>query len=587
MEVNKELNRTRHLSDFRYDIKNCIYILPEQKDYTINYSDGFKTENYILQSLKKAKDIKDDSEELMKMARDWPSYYHLGIERSNILKALNLPSNAKVLELGSGCGALTRYLGEKFESVDGIEGSSLRAQIAYERCRDLENVRIFASNFKYIKFFPAYDIVTLIGVLEYAPIYFLNQHNASESCLSLLKLAKTALKENGILIIAIENKIGIKYWSGCPDDHTGKFFNGIQGYTNDQSPITFSKKEIEALLKIAGFSNISFYHCFPDYKFASTIISDVGNEKDFYLHNWVKIPFISYKSPRIYTFHEGLAIKTLSESGLLREFANSFLIVAGQNDSHILSEPDWIAKRFSIKRRKNFRCITTLKLKPKIYIKKEKLFYDHEDYIEKDDIKIKHKIADSSCFHIGNLMIFDVYKVLFEENFNEKILGLLKTYYQEIVKRYYIGLNDEEGYPLLQGNSIDFIFRNIIKQKNNLLAIDNEWCVEKYISADYLMYRCIVYDIVSQNYWVRKRTKNTDKFTIYLMKYFFPNYSNRRNNKNILLEKSFQNVVVGNSGEINFVQKKYFLNNKIVWSIIKKIWSKLPENIKFKIKKFV
>ena len=166
--------------------------------------EGYCGLSYILRTIKNAKDINDDSDELMRGAKDWPSYYHMGIGRSNILKSLDISHDANVLEFGSGCGAITRYLGENFKSVDGVEGSLLRAQIARERCRDLKNVRMFCTNFKYTKFDPTYDIVTLIGVLEYAPIYFADQHNAKEACLSLLKLSKTALKSDGVLIIVIE-----------------------------------------------------------------------------------------------------------------------------------------------------------------------------------------------------------------------------------------------------------------------------------------------------------------------------------------------------------------------------------------------
>lgn len=589
MKINKEeTNRKWHLSEFQYDKETGIYVLPEKAIHTISYSDGIKIENYILVAIKTTEDISDGSDELMRVAKDWPSYYHLGIGRSNILKSIDLSANAKVLELGSGCGAITRYLGENFESVDGIEGSPLRAEIARGRCRDLKNVKIFCSNFKYIKCDPTYDIVTLVGVLEYAPIYFSGQHDAKDACLTLLKLAKTALKKDGILIIAIENKIGIKYWSGCPDDHTGRIFDGIHGYPEKRSPITFSKKEMETLLKAVGFSNISFYYCFPDYKFASTIISDIGDGKNFYLHNWVEIPFTSYNISRTYTFHEGLAIKTLSESGLLQEFANSFLIVASQSDSHIICQPDWVAKRFSVKRLKGFRCATTLKIKPKVYVEKKRLLGSNEDYIATDNtIKIKHKATDSS-WHEGDLMIFNVFGASSENDFKKKILCLLKMYYQELINRFYVGIDDEEGYPLLRGDSIDFIFRNIIKKKEKFFYVDNEWCVERHIPADYVVCRAVTIDIIgSQSHWIRKKIRNVDKFTIGLIKSFFPNYGKRRHNKNKMLEKTFQNLVIGNLGQINFVSKNHFLNNKIIWNIIKKIWSKLPENIKFKIKNII
>ncbi len=587
LKANKEeANRKWHLSEFQYEKESGIYL--SEKSHTICYSDGASVENYILQSIKKAKDITDDSEELMKMAKDWPSYYHLGIGRSNILKTLNLLPNAKVLELGSGCGALTRYLGENFESVDGIEGSPQRAQIAHERCRDLKNVKIFCSDFNRVKFNNNYDIVTLIGVLEYSPKYCLNQLDTTDACLMLLNLAKTALKKNGILLIAIENRIGIKYWSGCPEDHTGKIFSSIYGYPEGKGVITFSKKELNSLLEKAGFLNNSFYSCFPDYKFASTIFSDIEDEKDFYLHNWVEIPFRTYSVPRSYTFHEGLAIKTLSKSGLLREFANSFLVIASKSENNIVNKPDWIAKRFSTQRRKEFQCITTLKINPKIYIEKKKIINDKNYIIKKNNYKIKQK-AINSPWYDGDLLIFDIYKMSICKDYKKKLLKIFNLYYQELFKRYYIGSNDKEGYPLLKGESIDFIFRNIIKANNKILPIDNEWFIENSIPADYVMYRTVITDIVGSQFpWIDKKIKNVDKFTVELIKSIFPNYGNRRNNKNKLIEKSFQDGVTNGLNQINLLPNYYFLRNKIIRSLTLKVWSKiLPRRIKTVIKKII
>lgn len=573
----------------KFHMERGIYIPPREATDTINYSDGIEVENYILTAIKNADDISYDSPTLMHAVKDWPSYYHLGIGRANILRALDLSTNIEVLEFGSGCGAVTRYLGENFELVNSIEGSPLRARITRERCRDLGNVKVFCSNFEHIKFDPTYDVVTLIGVLEYAPKYFLEPTDADEPCLSLLKVAKTALKEDGILIIAIENKIGVKYWGGYPEEHTGEVFDSIHGYPEKQGPITFSKKEIRALLEAAGFPNISFYYCFPDYKFASTLISDIGDEKGFYLHNWIDVPFASYNLPRTYTFHEGLVIKTLSESGLLREFANSFLIVASQSDTHIISQPEWIAKRFSIRRRREFQCVTTLRIKPKIYVGKERISHNREDYIVRNNnIEVKHRIADSPWYE-GDLMSFDMFKMLFSRDFKSNILKMLKEYYRELIGRFYTGIDDEEGFPLLQGNSVDFIFRNMIsEEKGEPIYIDNEWYVAGYIPADYVMYRCIATDIIGAQYpWIRKKVRNTDKFTIELIKSFFPSYGNHRHNRNKVLEESFQKLVTGGLNEIILMREFQFLRKVIAWNLTKKIWIKLPEGAKLKIRKLV
>ena len=41
--------------------------------------------------------------------------------------------------------------------------------------------------------------------------------------------------------IAIENKFGIKYWAGATEDHTGRIFDGIQGYGGVERVRTFSR----------------------------------------------------------------------------------------------------------------------------------------------------------------------------------------------------------------------------------------------------------------------------------------------------------------------------------------------------------
>ncbi|MFH1209892.1 MAG: hypothetical protein V1663_03835, partial [archaeon] len=47
---------------------------------------------------------------------------------------------------------------------------------------------------------------------EYAPIFYSpDDHPSDEACLAMLKHAMTALKDDGCLIIAIENKFGFNF----------------------------------------------------------------------------------------------------------------------------------------------------------------------------------------------------------------------------------------------------------------------------------------------------------------------------------------------------------------------------------------
>ena len=139
--------------------------------HQVRFTDGKAAEKDMLAALKNTKDVSLESEELMQKVKDIPSYYHLGVGRSAILRCLDLPAESRVLELGAGCGAITRNLGETFACVEAIEESPIRAEIARERCRDLENVSILCKDLRNESFAPNHDIVVIIGVLEHAPVY--------------------------------------------------------------------------------------------------------------------------------------------------------------------------------------------------------------------------------------------------------------------------------------------------------------------------------------------------------------------------------------------------------------------------------
>jgi 16S rRNA A1518/A1519 N6-dimethyltransferase RsmA/KsgA/DIM1 with predicted DNA glycosylase/AP lyase activity len=78
---------------------------------------------------------------------------------------------------------MTRYLGETGATVIAVEGSLRRAEIAAERCRDLRNVSVYCDNLIQFEAEGHFDIVTLIGVLEYAPC-FISSEDPVGACLA-------------------------------------------------------------------------------------------------------------------------------------------------------------------------------------------------------------------------------------------------------------------------------------------------------------------------------------------------------------------------------------------------------------------
>lgn len=64
-----------------------------------------------------------------------------------------------------------------------------------------------------------YDYITLIGVFEYSKGYI----GTDDPYVEMIRRIKRHLKPGGQILIAIENRLGLKYFAGCTEDHTGVF----------------------------------------------------------------------------------------------------------------------------------------------------------------------------------------------------------------------------------------------------------------------------------------------------------------------------------------------------------------------------
>ena len=82
-----------------------------------------------------------------------------------------------MLEIGSGCGAVTGALCRKAKEVTCIELSMKRSRINAYRHRDQDNLKILVGNFQEIEknLTEKYDYITLIGVFEYGEAYIQSQ----------------------------------------------------------------------------------------------------------------------------------------------------------------------------------------------------------------------------------------------------------------------------------------------------------------------------------------------------------------------------------------------------------------------------
>ena len=330
----------------------------DQSQSTVDYSDGETEERRLLAIVRSAQDLSTISWQLHDSATNWVERYHLSVHRGAIIRCLPFPTNLKVLEMGAGAGAVTRALGEKFAQVDAIEGSIERAHICASHCRDLPNVRVFAADIDKLMPEPQYDLVFLVGVLEWSQ-GFLPGSNPFHRC---LRIASKALKEDGVLVIAIENQLGLKYFLGAGEDHCGVPMEGLHGYPTVVKAKTFSRLGLSGLLKDGGFPVTRFLYPFPDYKLARVVLTDeaVGLNSES-IACWVsRYDFENYHKPEPYIYgNQALIATEVTKAGLLAEMSNSFLVLAGKEDSTV-GGPPWLVWSERLARNMELSSITTL-----------------------------------------------------------------------------------------------------------------------------------------------------------------------------------------------------------------------------------
>ncbi len=274
------------------------------------YSDG-DVENELLAIAKSG--VRPEEQE----GAAFPVLYHFARARENILNWYPFAQGASCLEIGSGCGAITGLLCRRMARVVSAELSKRRAEINFERHKGCDNLEIWVGNLNDMEFDGLFDYVILNGVFEYAESFT----PGSDPYGTFLKNVRRFLKPDGVILVAIENRLGLKYFAGAPEDHTDGYFDGIKGYEESSGARTFSRGEWEALMKRCGLVHYRFYYPYPDYKFPQEIFTDESLKEQKYGR-----PTWNFTKYRMELFGETKMAATLSGEGVMDRFANSFLI---------------------------------------------------------------------------------------------------------------------------------------------------------------------------------------------------------------------------------------------------------------------
>lgn len=316
------------LPSYIYDADTGLW-LREGAPVSWGYSDGDQVEQALLEAVQACRDRSVLSEELARQIHDWPTRYYFSARRANLLRPFASLLSGRVLEVGAGCGAVTRYLGETAAEVVALEPSARRARVAAARCHDLANVRVVVDELEsFARTGETFDAVTLIGVLEYAHRFC----DRPDAALHWLRLARGMLRPGGTLLLAIENKLGLKYFAGAAEDHLGRPMLGIGDLYEARGPRTWGRAELEAMLHQAGFARTGFAVPLPDYKLPTTVLLSEGTDAMPGFDGGAALAeAAALRDPDLGLaplFPVDRTWSVLAENGLLVDLANSFLTVA-------------------------------------------------------------------------------------------------------------------------------------------------------------------------------------------------------------------------------------------------------------------
>lgn len=450
------------------------------------YSDG-DIEDEILGIVKEMSPVEYPG--VIEERASWPILYHLSALRENIVDWLPIKKTDKVLEVGSGCGAITGALARKAASVTCVDLSKKRSTINAYKNADCDNVTIHVGNFKDIEpdLDTDYDYVCLIGVFEYGQGYM----GSDKPYHDFLNILKKHVKQNGRLVIAIENKFGLKYFAGCKEDHVAGYFAGIENYAEGGGVRTFTRKGLERIMKDCGVEEYHFYYPYPDYKFPTMIFSDKRLPQKGELSNNLR----NFDMDRMLLFDEKNAFDGIIEDDLFWLYSNSYMVVIGADVGQ-----EYV--RFSNDRAAEYNIKTVVEVVDgKRVVRKYPMSeagYAHvlamkdahdklcEKYaggklnINHCEIQYVEEVPVATFEYVEGVMLSELLDACLEKGDYEGFTTLFGEYFERI------SYNEDA-----KVTDYDLVFSNILVNGEDWTVIDYEWTFDKECPAKTVAFRAL------------------------------------------------------------------------------------------------
>lgn len=253
------------------------------------------------------------SPELLRRAIEQRCWYHVTPFRSALIRTLELPPSARVLEVGCGGGALTRYLGEQGYHVTALETSEELAECARLRCRDLTNVEVITGFLEQVLVDYRFDFVICVDPLFVESEFF-------DPGLQLMSLCRKVLKSTGTLIMSVANPLhtpGAAHVEPSADQVRGR-----------GAPLQAIKRSLAS----AGFTHSEEYMTLPNHAAPRLLINPAQARADRV--SWLPLVKDLYRASEVAEDEIEKWWRAVMAEGLERNLAPGWLVLAHSHAVH-------------------------------------------------------------------------------------------------------------------------------------------------------------------------------------------------------------------------------------------------------------
>lgn len=248
---------------------------------------------------------------------DYQIAYQTSKLRENLVNWYEFDSNAEILVIENGCGALLPYFSQKLSKVDVIQNNKIFNEIIADRC---DNVNIIEQSLDKFDIGKKYKYIFVDDDFQFIHHYGFTLEKYIEFLMSLLD-------KKGVLLIASVNRLALRNFNGWFENKT--LFSQLKNNV-EEAKICYTKSDFETILAKLNIANYKFYYPFPYKDFPRTIFTDESNHFMDFGHHYNSIGNDRYKF-----FDERRMYGELQNANIVEYFSNCFLVEIGKKQAQL------------------------------------------------------------------------------------------------------------------------------------------------------------------------------------------------------------------------------------------------------------